>query len=413
MSTKFLRSVRPPLFGWAVAIPGTAGACLSGYLALLSAAALARRCFAAASQEASGEPSATFIVLIPAHNEQLLIERCIASLLNQDYPRDLYRIVVVADNCTDDTSARATSAGAEALDRDEPTATGKGRALRWAMDMLLPQPDPPDGYVIIDADSIADQRFLMELARTLTRGTSVIQADYLALQEDHDARANLRAAAFLLFHRVRFSGRAALGLPCGLVGNGMLLTRDLVETHPWDAFTGAEDLEYSIDLRLAGIRPAFAPSARVWGPVASAGRGARTQRLRWEGGRWHVIRTRLPKLTNAMIHERRWSLWDAVLDLSVPPLGLLSSGAATGLGVALALRTFRLVPAWATVPWGVAVAALPVHVFLGLLAGDAPASYYRALLAAPQLVAAETLTRLRLLRGVSPTAWERTARPGE
>src|SRR4029077_1886584 len=128
---------------------------------------------------------------------------------------------------------------------------------------------------------------------------------------------------FLLFHRTRFAGRAVLGMACNLVGNGMLLTRRVLEEHPWTAFSSAEDLEYSIDLRLAGVRPVFASSARVLAPVAGRGRGARTQRLRWEGGGSHVVPPRITRLVRSAARPGDWSRLDAALDLGVPPLGLL------------------------------------------------------------------------------------------
>ena len=71
------------------------------------------------------------------------------------------------------------------------------------------------------------------------------------------------AAGFLLFQRVRFGGRARLGMPANLVGNGMLFGRSVLEAHPWNAFTGVEDLEYSMRLRLAGMAERANSSGRV------------------------------------------------------------------------------------------------------------------------------------------------------
>src|SRR4029077_18728308 len=102
-------------------------------------------------------------------------------------------------------------------------------------------------------------------------------------------------AGMLLFHRVRFSGRARLGMAANIVGNGMLFSRAVLEAHPWDAFTGAEDLEYSMHFALAGVRPRFAPAARVAGPGAATRQGAVRQRLRWEGGRFYVARAWIGK----------------------------------------------------------------------------------------------------------------------
>ncbi len=94
-------------------------------------------------------------VVVPAHNEEALIARCLASLSDQTYPRSLYRVVVVADNCSDRTAQISRALGIEVMERLDEHARGKGHALRWAMDRLLAADHPPDAIVVVDADSIA------------------------------------------------------------------------------------------------------------------------------------------------------------------------------------------------------------------------------------------------------------------
>jgi 1,2-diacylglycerol 3-beta-glucosyltransferase len=395
------------LVGVVFALAGVVAACAALYLVLLAFASFGRRSVEAAP------PRSRIAVLVPAHDEAVLVGRCVTSLREQSYPSDLYEIVVIADNCTDDTAARAAAAGATVLVRTAPDARGKGPALRWAMDRLL-QSDPDlAALAVVDADSIADPGLLGALVARLELGAPVVQAEYLGRDEDRSIRSELRAAAFLLFHRVRFGGRAVLGLPCHLVGNGMLFSRGVLADHPWDAFTSAEDLEYSVDLRLAGVRPVYASDARLAAPVVGRGRAAQVQRLRWEGGRFHVVRTRLPLLLAAVFVHRRWSLVDAAVDLAVPPLGLLAAGSLLGAFLGVLLLAAGVAPWWAVGPWLVAVAAVPTFVVVGLAAGRAPRSMWRALSVAPALVVSELWTRLRLLRGLGETTWERTARPGE
>jgi cellulose synthase/poly-beta-1,6-N-acetylglucosamine synthase-like glycosyltransferase len=395
------------VFWVAFALAGLAAAGAALYLVLLAFASFGRR-----SVEAS-PPHSRVAVVVPAHDEAALVSRCVTSLREQSYPSDLFDIVVIADNCTDDTAARAEAAGAKVLVRTAPDARGKGPALRWAVDRLLECDPDLAALAVVDADSVAEPGLLAGLVARLERGAPVVQAEYLGRNEDGSTKSELRAAAFMLFHRVRFGGRAVLGLPCHLVGNGMLFSRAVLEDHPWDAFSSAEDLEYSVDLRLAGVRPAYAGEARLGAPVVGRGRGAQIQRLRWEGGRFHVVRTRLPRLLAAVIGGRRWSLLDAAVDLAVPPLGLLAAGSLAGAALGAVLLGLGVAPWWAAAPWFVAVAAVPTFVVVGLAAGRAPRSMWRALLAAPALVVSELWTRLRLLRGLGADTWERTARPGE
>ncbi len=281
--------------GALVVLLTTAAAAALAAVVYLVALAVACR-FHRSSPRTAPRSHPRLVVLVPAHNETDYVERCVRSLQVQDYPSDRYDVVVIADNCTDETADLALAAGAKVMERDDPAAAGKGRALRWAMDLLLVERPDVDGFVVVDADSVAEPHLLGGLAARLAAGAEAVQGEYLALTDDNGARSELRAASMLLFHRVRFGGRAALGLPCHLVGNGMAFSRGLLEAHPWDAFTSAEDLEWSADLRLDGIRPVFAGDARLWAPIAKGGDAARTQRVRWEGGRMHVIRTRVPRM---------------------------------------------------------------------------------------------------------------------
>jgi exopolysaccharide biosynthesis WecB/TagA/CpsF family protein len=392
----------------ALTAAGVAFAIASGYLVVLAAACR----FHKPSSRSHHPVGLRVAVLVPAHDEEAYIERCVSTLREQDYPSELYEIVVIADNCSDDTGAIAAACGATVLHRNDPAAAGKGRALRWAIDHLLPTRPDLDALMVVDADSVAEPHLVGGLAAKLADGADAVQGEYLALPDGEGARSELRSASMLLFHRVRFAGRAALGLPCHLVGNGMAFSRGLLEEHRWSAFTSAEDLEWSADLRLAGVRPVFAADAQLRAPIAKGGAAARTQRMRWEGGRLHVIRTRVPKLLRAVRHGD-WSVLDAVVELLVPPLGILALGSLAGLLGAAMLWFIGVAPVWCMVPWAASLVGIVIFVVGGLWAGRARGSTYRALAMAPLLVLGDTRNRLRLLRGTRADEWHRTERPGE
>ena len=387
-----------------VALVGTVAALASCYLIVLALAAFLPRRSAPA-----GAPLARLAVLVPAHDEALLIERCLRSLIAQSYPRHLFEIVVIADNCEDETAAIARRAGARVMQRVDPDARGKGRALRWAMDELVAGPEPPDAFAVVDADSVCDPGLLRALEAKLREGAHAVQGEYLVLGETGSRRERITAVGFLLFHRVRLGGRAALGLPASLVGNGMLLSRELILRQPWDAFSGAEDLEYTVRLRLAGVRPAYAPDARVRGPMPERAASAIEQRLRWEGGRFYVQRRFLGRLLKACL-EAPPGPWDMALDLAIPPLGLLAGIALLGLGAAAGLVTLGAAPAAIMLPWVVALVGIPGFALTGLLAARAPRAFWIALLSAPLFVVWKLVAYRRLLRGFDPERWVRSER---
>ena len=390
---------------------GAVFAALGLYLVTLAVAAgFARRI----DSPSPGDLLSRLAVVVPAHDEERLIAACIASLRAQSYPSELYRIVVVADNCSDRTAEVAQAAGAEVMVRTSALdARGKGQALRWAMDALLSAAGAPDAVVVVDADSVCEPGMLSALQQELAAGHGVVQADYSLAAEAGSTRSELVAAAFLLFHRVRFTGRARLGMAANLVGNGMLFSREVLEQHPWNAFTGVEDLEFSLQLRLEGIEPRFAAAAHVSGPGSASRSGAVRQRMRWEGGRFHAVRTYLWPLVRTAATRRDPRLLDAALDLATPPLSLLCMALLAGTAITTAAVLLHAEPAWALAPWLAGLASIVAFVVIGLRAVDAPAGTWRALVRAPAFLAWKLFTYARLLRGFDVKAWDRTDRAGE
>lgn len=391
------------IVGIVVAVLGAPPASLAFYQLALALAA-----FSCRDDRPTSPPRTRVAVVVPAHDEEALIERCIRTLHAQAYPSDLLDIVVVADNCTDATAERARAAGARTLVRDEPDARGKGRALRWAFDRLSDEQPAPDAFVVVDADSVASPTLLANLVVHFERGAGAVQGASLLIDDGSPASA-FRAAAFLLINRVRPAGRAALGRPARLAGNGMLLGRALLDEHPWNAFSSTEDLEYSLELRAAGIGVVFARGAVVESPTAPSAAAAVEQQLRWEGGKLHVMRTRLPRLLARALRERRADLLDEAVEVAMPPLGLLVLLCGIGAAAASALVALHSAPAWTLAPWLAALAAVPAYVLVGLRAAQAPASAYRAVAFAPLFVLAK-LRHVRRFTSFRGDTWVRTQR---
>jgi cellulose synthase/poly-beta-1,6-N-acetylglucosamine synthase-like glycosyltransferase len=396
------------LIGLLLAVVGSIFAVWAVYLVVIVTAALFDRTLAR-PQPSPSDRTSRIVVVVPAHDEEHYIGRTVRSFEAQTYPRELFEVLVVADNCTDDTAAAARDAGAEVLVRNEPGLRGKGHALQWAIERVLERPSPPDALVVVDADSVADPDFLTVLVSRFEAGAEVVQGESL-LDEDGSAAAAMRAAAFLLVNRARPAGRSVLGLPADLSGNGMLFSRRVLLEHPWSAFTSTEDIEYTVRLRLEGIGPSFARGAILRSAPAPNPRAAEEQQLRWEGGQLHLARTYVPRLLARAVRERRPGLVDAAFDLALPPLGFLTAGAVATAAAAVALDATGHAPSWAVIPAGVAVVAIPVYVLVGFRAGRAPRSAYASLLRSPAFVLRKTSKAYRFVR-FRADSWVRTERP--
>jgi cellulose synthase/poly-beta-1,6-N-acetylglucosamine synthase-like glycosyltransferase len=347
-----------------------------------------------------------FDVIVPAHDEAPVIGRTVASLLALDWPRDQFRVVVIADNCTDTTAELARAAGATVVERQEPGRRGKGHALEFAFAASASR-GWADALVVVDADTVASVNLLEAFASRLERGAEAVQAHYGVLDGQRSWRTRLLAIALGAFHVARSRGRERLRLSCGIRGNGWCVTPALLRRVPYAAFSLAEDLEYGIDLGLAGFRVHYAGEATVAGEMVAGEEAARSQRQRWEGGRLALIRSRaLPLLRGVGGRGGRVCL-DLLTDLLLPPLSWIAL--AVLMLVVLAAGGVLSGAVAATWLWAAAACALALFVYVlrgWQLSGVGPVGLLD-LARAPAFVAWKMLLTLRHRR---PTEWVRTRR---
>lgn len=306
-----------------------------------------------------------FDVFVPAHNEAEVIERTIASLRRIDWPQDRFRIRVIADNCTDATAVLARAAGAGVLVRDDTARRGKGYALAHAFAASRDE-GWADAVVVVDADAEVSANLLSAFAQRLEGGSiHAVQAHYGVLNPMASWRTRLITIAKGSFHIVRSRARERLGLSCGIRGNGWCVTHELLRQVPYNAFSLTEDLEYGIDIGLAGYRVAYADEAHSDAEMVTSERVAVKQRRRWEEGRFELIRSRTLPLLLAAARRRDPVCLDLALDLLVLPLSYVAINI---IAFAL-LAVLALYLQWASSAWLALAAASCAAVGLYVLRG--------------------------------------------
>jgi cellulose synthase/poly-beta-1,6-N-acetylglucosamine synthase-like glycosyltransferase len=260
-------------------------------------------------------------VLVPAHNESTGIVPTLEDIKAQLRPDD--RLLVVADNCSDDTAAVSGSLGAEVVHRYDNERIGKGYALDYGLRHL--GGDPPEIVIMIDADCQLEECAIDRLASVCSATGRPAQACYLMTTPDGSQHTNQVAEfAWRVKNWVRPFGLGSIGLPCQLVGTGMAVPWHLI--HGVDVASGwlVEDLKLGLDLAAAGHAPLFCPSARVTSQFAQTAEGADSQRKRWEHGHIGIILKKAPQLLGVAVARGNLDLVVLVLDLAVPPLSLLA-----------------------------------------------------------------------------------------
>jgi 1,2-diacylglycerol 3-beta-glucosyltransferase len=263
-----------------------------------------------------------FDVIVPAHNEAAGVGATVASLLQLNWPPDRFRVVVIADNCTDATALRAEEAGATVVERVDPIRRGKGYALEYVFQWSRSQ-GRAAAVAVVDADSTASANLLQSFAARIETGSCALQAHYGVLNADASWRTRLMSIALGSIHKLRSRARERLGLSCGIRGNGWCVTHALLDEVPYRAYSLTEDVEFGVHLGLAGHRVAYCDEACVEGEMVTTEGAARSQRQRWEGGRFKLIREQVPTLIRAAAARRSFVCLDLAMDLLVLPLSYI------------------------------------------------------------------------------------------
>lgn len=277
---------------------------------------------------------ARLAVLMPAHNEATGIAPAIHSVLAQLQSGD--RLLVVADNCSDDTAAVAAAAGAEVILRHDMQRRGKGYALDFGVRHL--GMDPPRIVVIVDADCLLAKDALAHLASACHQSGRPVQALYLMnTPPGAGLKARLAEFAWVVRNLVRPLGYWRRGLPCQLMGTGMAFPWALIEKAPLATGHITEDLQLGLMMAGTGTPPLFCPSAQVSSSFPSDATALAAQRTRWEHGHVGVIASLGPRLMLQALGRRDGQLLAMVLDLCVPPLASLALLLVAGLAAATTL----------------------------------------------------------------------------
>ncbi len=365
------------------------------------------------------QPTRRFVIVVPAHNEELSISTTVKNLFAVDYPSELRRVVVVADNCTDTTVDKARAAGAEVVERNDTNKHGKGYALDYVFTKLI-EHDDFDAVVVVDADTIVSANLLDAFDNRLEAGALAVQAEY-GVRNIHDSwRTKLIAIALAMFHHTRSLARERLHVSVGLRGNGMCFARSLLKNHPHRVHSLVEDVEFGIVIGLAGIRVAYASEAEVLGEMATSGKAAVSQRRRWEVGRWVLVRQYLGNLIAQAFRRRSLTLADLAMDIMVPPLSYVGLVIAGGLSLETVISLWRIsdgAESWMWIGtsgwlWVSAAACLGLYVLRGVQYSGLGVAGLGVLMFAPVYVLWKVVIA-RPFRQRSVKSWVRTQRESE
>lgn len=276
-----------------------------------------------------------FAVMIAARNEELVIGPLINSLLEQEYPPELYDIYVIPNNCTDNTALAAQNFGAKVLECTVPVKS-KGEVLRFAFSRLSGQ--NYDAFCVFDADNIVDRRFLQEMNNAYRAGARAAQG-YRDSKNPYDTSVSgCYSIYYWMMDRFHNAGKAGMGLSAMVNGTGFMLARETLEKlGGWRTRTISEDLEITAMCVLADVKVAWTPKAITYDEQPLAYGESVKQRRRWSSGTVQVAQQYLPRTGQQLKRRFALPLVDICATMLIPAyqmvalVNALAAAAAAGL----------------------------------------------------------------------------------
>jgi cellulose synthase/poly-beta-1,6-N-acetylglucosamine synthase-like glycosyltransferase len=307
------------------------------------------------------DPMMRVAVLVPAHNESSNLLPTIECLRRQLGPND--RLLVIADNCVDDTAVLARGAGAEVIERSHSELRGKGYALAFGVEHL--RANAPDVVLVVDADCIISDGALDCIAARCYASEKPVQMLNL-MSASADAGLKLRVLEFAMVMKnlVRPLGSFRLGGACHLMGTGMALPWALMSTAKLATGHITEDMKLGVDLAIAGYAPQFLPQVRVSSVFPLDTGVAKVQKSRWEHGHLATLTEELPGLARAAFRTGKPTLIVMAMDLLIPPVALYFLVLAIGLLTTIAAAVFW--PVWQMAALVTSTATVCMSLAIGL-----------------------------------------------
>ena len=290
-----------------------------------------------------GDKLHKYAVLIAARNEQAVISNLIESIKKQNYPKELYDIYVIADNCTDNTAECAKRAGAEVFERNDLSHIGKGFALNFGFKnlVMLGKFSDYDGFFVFDADNLLDKNYISEMNRAFASGYRIVTS--YRNSKNYDTNWISAGSSLWFLREAKFinNSRMILGLSCAVSGTGFLVSREIIEqNHGWKYYLLTEDIEFSIDSVIRDEKIGYAQNAMLYDEQPITFRQSWNQRIRWAKGFFQVFSVYGRRLFFSIFKNKSFSSYDMLMTI-VPAMLFTVIGAVLNFTI-LIISLFNL-----------------------------------------------------------------------
>ncbi len=262
-------------------------------------------------------------IVVAARNEEKVINHLIDSIHKQDYPQDLIRIYVIADNCTDKTASVCRQKGVVVFERLNNINIGKGFALNKIFSQILKKDSTSDAFIVLDADNLLTKSYIREMNRSYNKGFRIITS----YRNSKNYGSNWISAGsglwFMRESKYLNNARFCLKTSCAISGTGFLVKRELIERQEgWNYLLLTEDLEFTIDHIINKEKIGYCPDAMFYDEQPINFRQSWNQRLRWAKGFFQILRKYGLSLIKGIFAQQGFACFDMLMYIF--PASLLS-----------------------------------------------------------------------------------------
>ncbi len=269
------------------------------------------------------QPKHKFAAIIAARNEELVIGNLIDSLQKQKYPKELFDIIVIPNNCTDGTRQVAISKGAKVFDC-KGVIKSKGDALCEFFDFVLKNDDIYDGFCIFDADNVVSENFLSEMNNAMCRGARIGQG-YRDSKNPYDTFiSSCYSIYYYIVNRFYNRARSSLNLSAMINGSGFMVSSEVIKKQGgWHTRTITEDMEFTTLCVLSGEKVQWIPDAVIYDEQPLTFEQSWKQRKRWSTGLIQNFELYSFKLAKNAITKKNISSFDLMMLFITPVFQIL------------------------------------------------------------------------------------------
>ena len=254
-----------------------------------------------------------FMAIIPAHNEENVVGNLIESLKKQNYPKELFDIYVIADNCTDNTAKIAREKGAIVYERFDEEHKTKGYALQWFLGQKIEEDAQYDAFCVFDADNIVNENFIKNMNKKLCQGEDVVQG-YRDIKNPTDSWISSGYAIYYwMMNRFYHLARYNLGLSPLINGTGFMVRFDVIKPEGWNTETLTEDIEFSLKRIISGNKLGWATDAIVYDEQPVGFKQSWSKRSRWTVGHIQILKRYTKDLFKAVKDNKTLMNLDGLL----------------------------------------------------------------------------------------------------